>query len=137
LFSVATEQRNPPADALDRVNRAIRAAPIALQLSVDQTGNLRSIDVPVRNDLISALLGVLADPQSPSSVIDTEPGAEAILSPHRRSRTARAFQAAVSSHVAVTGTACLSEPSKDIASARRENQCCSTALPSAIGGWRL
>lgn len=31
------------------------------------------------------------------------------------------------------GTACLSEPSKDIASARRENQCCSTALPKAIG----
>jgi hypothetical protein len=60
LFSAATEQRNPPAGALDRVNRASRAAPIALQLSVDQTGNLRSIDVPVRSDPISALLGVLA-----------------------------------------------------------------------------
>jgi hypothetical protein len=31
------------------------------------------------------------------------------------------FQATVSSHVAVTGTACLSEPSKDVASARQEN----------------
>jgi hypothetical protein len=60
LFNVATEQKESTSGALDQVNRASRAAPIALQLSVEQTGNLRSIDVPVRSDPISALLGVLA-----------------------------------------------------------------------------
>jgi hypothetical protein len=84
LFSAATEQRNPPAAALDRVNRTSRAAPIALQLSVDQTGNPRSIDVPVRKIRSARSSESSPDPQSPSSVIDIEPGAEGILSPHRR-----------------------------------------------------
>ena len=70
-------------DALDRPIEP--AAPIAISLSVDQTGN----------------------------------------------------RAAIRSHVAVTGTACPSEPSKDIATTRRENTCCSTALPKAIGRGRL
>jgi hypothetical protein len=51
----------------------------------------------------------------------------------QREHTRPGFQATVSSQVAVTGTACLSEPSKDIASTRGENQWYSTALPAAIG----
>jgi hypothetical protein len=51
----------------------------------------------------------------------------------RRSRTVHVCQDTVGSHVAVTGTASLPEPSKGIASARREDQCCSTALPNTIG----
>jgi hypothetical protein len=48
LFSAATGQGNPLA-ALDRVNRASRAPPIAIQLSGGQAGDLRSIDGPVRS----------------------------------------------------------------------------------------
>jgi len=105
LLSASRWAKEPIGRNTDRVNRPgqCRSAPIAIQLSDDQAATPHFGRV-----------------------------AEAILSP-TGDHAPPAFSGHTSSHVAVSGTGWLSDPSKVIASARRENQCCSTALPSAIG----
>jgi hypothetical protein len=59
LFGARHRAKESTSGVLTGSTEPVCAAPIAIQLSGDQAGSLRPIDGQVRNDLISALLGVL------------------------------------------------------------------------------